>query len=50
MDLPEYQDVDSLRRFADKSVKVMTSLEKQRKVQRSAAVRLLEASIGHDDG
>ena len=52
MDFTQYREVDALKRFADKYVKVMTSLERQRKGQISALVRLLEAigSQGEDDG
>ena len=52
MDLPEYREFDALVRFADKYVKVMTSLERQRMGQRAAPVRLVEAigSQGEDDG
>ena len=50
MDLPEYRDFDTLRRFADKHVKVMTSLERQRKGVRAAPVRLVEAYGGQVEG
>ena len=53
MDLPQYRDLEELRKFTDKYVKVMTSLDRQRKgVRSTASVRIVEAynGQGEDDG
>ena len=43
MDIPQYQSFEELRKFTDKSVKVMTALDRQRKGVRSQApVRLVD--------
>ena len=53
MNLPQYRDFHELRKFTDNYVKVMTSLDRQRKgVKSSAPVRLVEAFNGQmeEDG
>ncbi len=43
MDLPQYKEFGELRKFTDKYVKVMTSLDRQRKgVKSQAPVRLVD--------
>ena len=43
MGLPQYQSSEELRKFTDKYVKVMTSLDRQRKgVRSTASVRLVD--------
>ena len=52
MDIPEHKDLETLTRLADKYVKVMTSLDRQRRRTRAAPVRLVEAysGQGEEDG
>ena len=54
MDLPQYRTYEALKTFTDKYVKVMTSLDRQRRGQRAApqAVRLVDNldSQGEEDG
>ena len=54
MDLPQYRTYEALKIFTDKYVKVMTSLDRQRRGQRAApqAVRLVDNldSQGEEDG
>ena len=50
MDRPQYRELEELWRFTDKYMKVMTSLDRQRKgVRSSAPVRLIEAYNGQCD-